>query len=121
MVSTPFSCRGLSFLRPKNADLVVSKRCGLVRAPAGPRQALGSSGDGSWSSWPRSRHSRAGSISNDLMNGQPQDGPEVQFKLGEVLRDHGHHPGVMGPWRQLGEDDFFPSYEELDPEQPCAR
>ena len=51
------------------------------------------------------------------MNGQPQDGPEVQLKLGKVLGDHGHHPGVVRPWRQLGEDDFFPADEEFDAEQ----
>ena len=33
----------------------------------------------------RGQNHRRWSIDGELMNGQPQDGPKVQFKLGKVL------------------------------------
>ncbi|MNH23267.1 hypothetical protein D3C79_831560 [compost metagenome] len=51
---------------------------------------------------------------------QPQDGAHVQGELGEILRDQGHHAGVVGAGRDLAEPHLVTLDEELHPEQAMA-
>ena len=56
----------------------------------------------------------------DRRDRQPEDRPEVQFKLIGKLRDQGHHAGVVGARRELGEDRLVAADEELDAEDAVA-
>ena len=56
----------------------------------------------------------------DVRDRQAEDGAHVQGELGEILRDEGDQPGVMGARRHLAEDDVVALDEELDPEQAAA-
>ena len=56
----------------------------------------------------------------DFRDRQAEDGPHVQFELGHVLGDHGHHAGIVGAWRDLAEVNGLPLDEQLHAEDAAT-
>ncbi len=56
-------------------------------------------------------------VLGDGADRQPQNGAHVEGELGEILRDQGHHAGIVGARRDFAEPHLVALDEELDPEQ----
>ncbi len=56
-------------------------------------------------------------VLGDGADRQPQNGAHVQGELGEILRNQGHHAGIVGTGGDFAEPHFIAFYKELDSEQ----
>ena len=59
-------------------------------------------------------------MESNVRDRQPEDGTGMQVKLGKVLRNHGHHPRIMGPGADFAEKNLVTLDEEFHAKNPAA-